>query len=112
MVFQQPNPFPLSIADNLRFPLREHGVSNRDERERRTEEALRAVGLWEEVKGRLGANRRRRPRVASNSACLSRERSRSAPSSSTSPAAPSTPSPLVSSSRSSPVSRAATRSCS
>ena len=28
--FQQPNPFPLSIADNLRFPLREHGVSNRD----------------------------------------------------------------------------------
>jgi phosphate transport system ATP-binding protein len=54
MVFQQPNPFPLSIADNLRFPLREHGVSNRSERERRTEEALRAVGLWEEVKGRLG----------------------------------------------------------
>ena len=54
MVFQQPNPFPLSIAENLRFPLREHGVSNRDERERRTEEALRAVGLWEEVKGRLG----------------------------------------------------------
>jgi phosphate transport system ATP-binding protein len=43
MVFQQPHP-PLSIAANLRFPLREHDVSNRDERERRTEEALRAVG--------------------------------------------------------------------
>ena len=42
MVFQQPNPFPLSTADNLGFPLREHGVLNRDERERRTEEALRA----------------------------------------------------------------------
>jgi phosphate transport system ATP-binding protein len=54
MVFQQPNPFPLSIADSLGFPLREHGVSNRGERERRIEEALRAVGLWEEVKGRLG----------------------------------------------------------
>jgi phosphate transport system ATP-binding protein len=54
MVFQQPNPFPLSIADNLRFPLREHGIKDRGERDRRTEEALRAVGLWEEVEDRLG----------------------------------------------------------
>ena len=52
MVFQQPNPFPLSIIDNLRFPLAEHGVPRR-ERDRRAEQGLRAVGLWEEVKGRL-----------------------------------------------------------
>ena len=52
MVFQQPNPFPLSIIDNLRFPLSEHGVPRRD-RDALAEQALRAVGLWEEVKGRL-----------------------------------------------------------
>ena len=52
MVFQQPNPFPLSIIDNLRFPLAEHGVPRR-ERDTRAERALRAVGLWDEVKGRL-----------------------------------------------------------
>ncbi|WP_303759933.1 phosphate ABC transporter ATP-binding protein [Alcanivorax jadensis] len=52
MVFQQPNPFPLSIIDNLRFPLAEHGVPRR-ERDTRAEQALRAVGLWEEVKDRL-----------------------------------------------------------
>jgi phosphate transport system ATP-binding protein len=52
MVFQQPNPFPLSIADNVRFPLREHGVRDREELHARTEEALKVVGLWEEVKGR------------------------------------------------------------
>ena len=52
MVFQQPNPFPLSIIDNLRFPLAEHGVPRR-ERDIRAEQALRAVGLWEEVSGRL-----------------------------------------------------------
>lgn len=53
MVFQQPNPFPLSIADNIRFPLREHGVRKRGELAARTEAALRDVGLWEEVCGRL-----------------------------------------------------------
>ncbi len=53
MVFQQPNPFPLSIADNIRFPLREHGVRDRKEMHARTEEALKVVGLWEEVKGRM-----------------------------------------------------------
>lgn len=53
MVFQQPNPFPLSIADNLHFPLREHGIGQRDVRERMVERALRDVGLWGEVAGRL-----------------------------------------------------------
>ena len=52
MVFQQPNPFPLSVADNLLFPLAEHGVPRRQRRQRMAE-ALAAVGLWEEVKQRL-----------------------------------------------------------
>lgn len=53
MVFQQPNPFPLSVADNIRFPLREHGLRNRAELNERVERHLRAVGLWHEVKDRL-----------------------------------------------------------
>jgi phosphate transport system ATP-binding protein len=54
MVFQQPNPFPLSIADNIRFPLREHGIRGREELSCRVEKNLRDVGLWAEVKDRLG----------------------------------------------------------
>ncbi|HEX5386743.1 MAG TPA: phosphate ABC transporter ATP-binding protein [Gemmatimonadales bacterium] len=58
MIFQQPNPFPMSVRRNLELPLREHGVGDRAEREARAEEALRAVGLWEEIKDRLGASAR------------------------------------------------------
>jgi len=53
MVFQRPNPFPLSIVDNLRLPLGEHGVRDLVEQNDRIEKALRQVGLWEEVKMRL-----------------------------------------------------------
>lgn len=53
MLFQKPNPFPLSIMRNIEFPLREHGVRNRDEIDRRVENVLRDVGLWDEVKDRL-----------------------------------------------------------
>ncbi|MES2319415.1 MAG: phosphate ABC transporter ATP-binding protein [Pseudomonadota bacterium] len=53
MIFQKPNPFPLSIVRNLDMPLREHGVKNRAELDERIETALRDVGLWEEVKDRL-----------------------------------------------------------
>ncbi len=53
MVFQQPNPFPLSIADNIRFPLREHGIRDRDGLSFSVEQNLRDVGLWAEVKDRL-----------------------------------------------------------
>ncbi len=54
MVFQQPNPFPLSIAENIRFPLREHGV-RRKELDERMQRVLDAVGLWNEVKDRLNS---------------------------------------------------------
>jgi len=54
MVFQQPNPFPLSVADNIRFPLREHGLKRKADLNQRVEKYLRAVGLWGEVHDRLG----------------------------------------------------------
>jgi phosphate transport system ATP-binding protein len=54
MIFQRPIPFPLSIWRNLEMPLREHGVTRRDELEARIEKALADVGLWGEVKDRLG----------------------------------------------------------
>lgn len=53
MLFQQPNPFPLSIAENILFALREHGVRDRAELQGRMEQALRATGLWGEVRERL-----------------------------------------------------------
>jgi len=53
MIFQRPNPFPLSIRKNLEMPLREHGVTNKQALMERIEGALSDVGLWSEVKDRL-----------------------------------------------------------
>jgi phosphate transport system ATP-binding protein len=53
MIFQKPNPFPLSIRKNLQFPLREHGIKNRGHIEQIIETTLTDVGLWNEVKDRL-----------------------------------------------------------
>ncbi len=53
MVFQQPNPFPMSIFDNVAYGPRTHGVRDRDELEGRVEQALRDAALWDEVKDRL-----------------------------------------------------------
>jgi len=53
MVFQKPNPFPMTIADNLRFPLREHGLKDKTELDRQVRLRLEEVGLWAEVKDRL-----------------------------------------------------------
>ncbi|MCB1034826.1 MAG: phosphate ABC transporter ATP-binding protein, partial [Acidobacteria bacterium] len=53
MIFQKPNPFPLSILRNLTLPLREHGMKDRQELRRTVERVLREVGLWAEVKDRL-----------------------------------------------------------
>ncbi len=55
MVFQKPNPFPKSIYDNIAFGPRIHGlVGQRDELDELVEDSLRRVGLWKEVKDRLG----------------------------------------------------------
>lgn len=53
MIFQRPNPFPVSIQRNLELPLREHGVRDRAMLARKIEMALRDVGLWDEVCDRL-----------------------------------------------------------
>ncbi len=53
MIFQKPNPFPLSIARNLELPLIEHGLRDAAERRTRVRRALQDVGLWSEVEGRL-----------------------------------------------------------
>jgi phosphate transport system ATP-binding protein len=56
MVFQRPNPFPLSIRRNIEMPLKEHGVTNKTDLADRVERALRDVGLWPEVGDRLNAS--------------------------------------------------------
>ncbi len=53
MIFQRPNPLPISIAANIEAPLKDHGVRPKAERRRRAEQALRSVGLWDEVAERL-----------------------------------------------------------
>jgi phosphate transport system ATP-binding protein len=56
MVFQQPNPFPMSIFDNVAYGLREQGTKRPGKRELtpKVEEALRRAGLWDEVADDLG----------------------------------------------------------
>ncbi|MGH8476867.1 MAG: phosphate ABC transporter ATP-binding protein [Methylococcales bacterium] len=56
MIFQKPNPFPLSIHRNLELPLREHGIRGRRALNEKIERALIDVGLWHEVKDRLNAS--------------------------------------------------------
>ena len=56
MIFQKPNPFPMSIAKNIAMPLREHGMKSRSEIDAAVEQALRDVGLWDEVKDRLASS--------------------------------------------------------
>jgi phosphate transport system ATP-binding protein len=56
MVFQRPNPFPLSIFDNVTYGLKVHGITDRSAVQARLERSLESVRLWEEVKDRLGTN--------------------------------------------------------
>ncbi|MDD6204513.1 MAG: phosphate ABC transporter ATP-binding protein PstB [Firmicutes bacterium] len=53
MVFQKPNPFPMSIYDNIAYGPRTHGIRNRVKLDELVEEALRAAAIWDEVKDRL-----------------------------------------------------------
>ncbi len=53
MVFQQPNPFPMSIYENVAFGPRTHGVRNREELDAIVEQSLRDAAIWDEVKDRL-----------------------------------------------------------
>jgi phosphate transport system ATP-binding protein len=53
MVFQKPNPFPMSIYDNIAFGPRTHDVKSRYELDRIVESALKDAAIWDEVKDRL-----------------------------------------------------------
>lgn len=53
MVFQKPNPFPMSIYDNIAYGPRIHGIRNKTEIDNIVERSLKEVGLWNEVKDRL-----------------------------------------------------------
>ena len=56
MVFQKPNPFPMSIYDNIAYGPRTHGITNRVELDEIVERALRDAAIWDEVKDRLKKN--------------------------------------------------------
>ncbi len=53
MVFQKPNPFPMSIYDNIAYGPRLHGVKNKAELDDIVEQSLRGAAIWDEVKDRL-----------------------------------------------------------
>ena len=56
MVFQKPNPFPMSIYDNVAYGPRTHGVRNRAKLDDLVEQSLRGAAIWDEVKDRLRKN--------------------------------------------------------
>ena len=56
MVFQKPNPFPMSIYDNIAYGPRTHGTTNRVKLDEIVEQALRGAAIWDEVKDRLKKN--------------------------------------------------------
>lgn len=53
MVFQKPNPFPLSVYDNVAYGPRIHGIKQRSRLDEIVEKSLRSAALWEEIKDRL-----------------------------------------------------------
>lgn len=53
MVFQQPNPFPMSIYDNVAYGPRIHGIKKKNELDEIVEKSLKQAAIWEEVKDKL-----------------------------------------------------------
>ena len=53
MVFQKPNPFPMSVYDNIAFGPRTHGVHGKGKLDEIVEKSLRSAAIWDEVKDRL-----------------------------------------------------------
>ena len=53
MVFQKPNPFPMSVYDNIAFGPRTHGIRKKKELDEIVEKSLRNAAIWDEVKDRL-----------------------------------------------------------
>ncbi len=72
MVFQRPNPFPLSIADNITYGLRVHGERNQNVLEEKLYKSLQAVNLWDELKDRLQENALRLTGEQQQRLCIAR----------------------------------------
>lgn len=53
MVFQKPNPFPMSIYDNVAYGPRVHGIKDKKQLDKIVEESLKGAAIWDEVKDRL-----------------------------------------------------------
>lgn len=53
MVFQKPNPFPMSVYDNIAFGPRTHGIHSRSKLDEIVEQSLRSAAIWDELKDRL-----------------------------------------------------------
>ena len=56
MVFQKPNPFPMSIYDNIAYGPKTHGITNKAKLDEIVEKSLRNAAIWDEVKDRLKRN--------------------------------------------------------
>lgn len=72
MVFQRPNPFPLSVFDNLAYGPRLHGTKSRAALMATVEDGLRGVGLWESLKGRLDEHALALPAEQQQRLCIAR----------------------------------------
>jgi phosphate transport system ATP-binding protein len=72
MVFQRPNPFPISVFENVAYGPRIHGEIRRDRLEELVEQNLKATGLWEELKDKLDSPALALPPEAQQRLCISR----------------------------------------
>lgn len=75
MVFQKPNPFPMSVYDNIAFGPKTHGIRSKVKLDEIVEKSLRDAAIWDEVKDRL----KKAPlafRAVSSRGCVSRGRLR------------------------------------
>ena len=72
MVFQRPNPFPLSIADNITYGLRVHGIQDGAVLRERLRWSLEAVHLWKELKDKLECNALTLPDEQQQRLCIAR----------------------------------------
>ncbi len=65
MVFQKPNPFPMSIYDNIAYGPRTHGIRTKAKLDEIVEKSLRDAAIWDEVKDQL---KEKRPRAVRRTA--------------------------------------------
>ena len=73
MVFQQPNPFPMSVYDNIAYGPRVHGIKNKAKLDEIVEESLRGAAIWDEVKDNLKKSALRLSGGQQQRICIARE---------------------------------------